>query len=44
MMRKCRIPTASYEIFKDRQKAIAYLKEQRHPVVVKADGLAAGRE
>ena len=43
MMRKCRIPTASYEIFKDRQKAIAYLKEQRHPVVVKADGLAAGK-
>jgi phosphoribosylamine--glycine ligase len=43
MMRKCRIPTASYEIFKDRQKAVAYLKEQRHPVVVKADGLAAGK-
>ena len=43
MMRKYGLPTASYEIFKDRQKAVAYLKGQRHPVVVKADGLAAGK-
>jgi len=43
MMRKCCIPTASYEIFKDRKEAAAYLKAQAHPVVVKADGLAAGK-
>jgi phosphoribosylamine--glycine ligase len=43
MMRKCGIPTSSYEIFKDRQKAVAYLKGQKLPIVVKADGLAAGK-
>ena len=43
MMRKYRIPTSSYQIFKDRQKAVAYLKGQKLPIVVKADGLAAGK-
>jgi phosphoribosylamine--glycine ligase len=43
MMRKCGIPTSSYETFKDRQKAVAYLKGQKLPIVVKADGLAAGK-
>jgi phosphoribosylamine--glycine ligase len=43
MMQKCHIPTASFEVFKDRQKAVAYLKGQKPPVVVKADGLAAGK-
>ena len=43
MMRKCGIPTSSYETFKDRQKAVAYLKGQKLPLVVKADGLAAGK-
>ena len=43
MMRKCGIPTSSYETFRDRQKAVAYLKGQKLPIVVKADGLAAGK-
>ncbi len=43
MMRKYRIPTASYEIFEDREKAIAYLRKTAMPLVVKADGLAAGK-
>ena len=43
MMRKCGIPTSSYETFKDRQKAVAYLRGQKLPIVVKADGLAAGK-
>jgi phosphoribosylamine---glycine ligase len=43
MMRKCGVPTASYETFTDRGKAVAYLKGQKLPLVVKADGLAAGK-
>jgi len=43
MMRKYRIPTASYEIFEDYKEAIAYIRKQGAPIVVKADGLAAGK-
>lgn len=43
MMRKCGVPTASYETFTDRGKAVGYLKGQKLPLVVKADGLAAGK-
>ena len=38
-----RIPTAAYEVFTDVEKAVAYLRRQRAPIVVKADGLAAGK-
>jgi phosphoribosylamine--glycine ligase len=38
-----RIPTAAYEVFTDVDKALAYLRRQRAPIVVKADGLAAGK-
>ena len=37
------IPTASYETFTDSEKAINYIKEQGCPIVIKADGLAAGK-
>jgi phosphoribosylamine---glycine ligase len=37
------IPTAAYARFKDRQAALAYIAEQPVPIVVKADGLAAGK-
>ena len=37
------IPTAAYANFTDVDKAIAYIKEQGAPIVVKADGLAAGK-
>ena len=37
------IPTAAYARFQDRDAAIAYLKEQTLPIVIKADGLAAGK-
>jgi phosphoribosylamine--glycine ligase len=37
------VPTASYGRFTDRAKAIAYVKAQGAPVVIKADGLAAGK-
>ncbi len=37
------IPTAAYGNFTDIDKAIAYIKQQGAPIVVKADGLAAGK-
>ncbi len=37
------IPTAKYQSFTDKQQAIAYIKKQGAPIVVKADGLAAGK-
>jgi phosphoribosylamine---glycine ligase len=37
------IPTAAYEHFTDPKAAKAYIREQGAPIVVKADGLAAGK-
>lgn len=37
------IPTADYERFTDAAKAKAYVATQKLPIVVKADGLAAGK-
>ena len=37
------IPTAAYGRFTDADKAKAYIREQGAPIVVKADGLAAGK-
>jgi len=37
------IPTAAYANFTDVDEALAYLKEQGAPIVIKADGLAAGK-
>ncbi len=37
------IPTAAYGNFTDEDEAIAYVREQGAPIVVKADGLAAGK-
>jgi phosphoribosylamine---glycine ligase len=37
------IPTAAYGRFKDKRAALAYLERQPLPIVVKADGLAAGK-
>ncbi|MCB1922369.1 MAG: phosphoribosylamine--glycine ligase [Gammaproteobacteria bacterium] len=38
-----RIPTADYRTFTEVEPALAYLREQGAPIVVKADGLAAGK-
>ena len=43
IMKKYDIPTAYYETFTEAEPAIAYIKEQGAPIVVKADGLAAGK-
>ncbi len=37
------IPTAFYGVFTETDKAIAYIQEKGAPIVVKADGLAAGK-
>lgn len=43
IMNKYNIPTAAHETFTEAEKAIAYIKEQGAPIVIKADGLAAGK-
>ncbi len=42
-MSRYHIPTASYQSFTDVQLAIQYIKDNGAPIVVKADGLAAGK-
>ncbi len=42
-MKRNNIPTAAFEIFDDPTKAKQYVQSVTHPVVVKADGLAAGK-
>lgn len=37
------IPTASYSVFTEVAPALAYIAQQGAPIVVKADGLAAGK-
>ena len=37
------IPTARYASFTDLEPALAYVRELGAPIVVKADGLAAGK-
>ena len=43
LMKKYGIPTASYEIFTEMDKALAYLESAPIPTVIKADGLALGK-
>lgn len=43
LMKKYHVPTAAYTSFTDGEAAKAYIKEQGAPIVVKADGLAAGK-
>ncbi|HNC87077.1 MAG TPA: phosphoribosylamine--glycine ligase, partial [Agitococcus sp.] len=37
------IPTAYYGVFTDTHQALAYVREKGAPIVIKADGLAAGK-
>ncbi len=43
LMERANIPTAAYGSFTDETAALAYVREQGAPLVVKADGLAAGK-
>ncbi|HTN34315.1 MAG TPA: phosphoribosylamine--glycine ligase [Marinobacter sp.] len=38
-----KIPTAAYANFTDLDQALAYVRQQGAPIVIKADGLAAGK-
>ena len=43
LMGRADIPTAAFGSFTDEEGALAYVREQGAPLVVKADGLAAGK-
>jgi len=43
LMARYNIPTAAYRKFTDHAQAVTYIREQGAPIVVKADGLAAGK-
>ncbi len=43
LMAKYGIPTAAYQEFSEPEAALAYVRERGAPIVVKADGLAAGK-
>ncbi len=43
LMKKYGIPTATYEVFTDKDAALEYLKSAPIPTVIKADGLALGK-
>lgn len=42
-MKKYKIPSASFKVFTDHKKARKYIQKQGAPIVIKADGLAAGK-
>ncbi|HEY8890590.1 MAG TPA: phosphoribosylamine--glycine ligase [Clostridium sp.] len=42
-MKKYGIKTAAYEVFENENQALEYLKNCEYPIVIKADGLAAGK-
>ncbi|ERI08678.1 phosphoribosylamine--glycine ligase [Aneurinibacillus aneurinilyticus] len=43
IMEKYHIPTGAYRSFTEYDEALAYVREQGAPIVIKADGLAAGK-
>jgi len=43
LMREAEVPTADFEVFDDFDTAWDYVRQQEFPVVIKADGLAAGK-
>ncbi|ADC49995.1 phosphoribosylamine--glycine ligase [Alkalihalophilus pseudofirmus OF4] len=43
IMQKYTIPTGAYDTFTDYNSAVQYVKEKGAPIVIKADGLAAGK-
>ncbi len=42
-MKRHNIPTAEFQVFEDNEAAADYVKRKGAPIVVKADGLAAGK-
>lgn len=43
LMAELGIPTADFEVFRDPAAALAYVRAANRPLVIKADGLAAGK-
>ena len=43
ILRRHGIPTADYQVFDDKDRAAAHIRSRGAPLVVKADGLAAGK-
>ena len=43
LCKKNNIPTAQYEVFDDFEKAKKFIMQNKFPLVIKADGLAAGK-
>lgn len=43
LMKKYNIPTGHYAVFTTRKEAVAYINKVGPPLVIKADGLAAGK-
>ncbi|WP_251420957.1 MULTISPECIES: phosphoribosylamine--glycine ligase [Lactococcus] len=43
IMKKYGVPTADYESFLDLEEALNYVEKKGAPIVIKADGLAAGK-
>ena len=43
LMKKYDIPTAKYEVFTEANAAREYIRKEGAPIVIKADGLAAGK-
>ncbi|HZK11420.1 MAG TPA: phosphoribosylamine--glycine ligase [Atribacterota bacterium] len=43
LLKKYNIPTANYQVFQNSEKALDDIKKQTFPLVIKADGLAAGK-
>jgi phosphoribosylamine--glycine ligase len=43
LMAEAGVPTAGHAVLRDREEALAQLAEASYPVVLKADGLAAGK-
>ncbi len=43
IMKAAGVPTSAYETFTDPEAACAYVRERGAPIVIKADGLAAGK-
>ncbi len=43
LCRKYNIPTADFGIFEDIEKCLSFLEKCKFPIVIKADGLAAGK-
>jgi phosphoribosylamine--glycine ligase len=42
-LRRHNIPTAAYEVFTELESALAYVRRRGAPIVIKVDGLAAGK-